>query len=378
MDLKQVKKIKLKSKYIGVLKVIGVFLFIILGAFLFYSKQISDLTKLGYSKEASKKILFSFKKSYITSVGENATLNRAFEGNDLVEEYLDKYKKIKFVDQKHLIKNINKLIKLGYTNSDINIILAHGDDDSVTRFTKHSKVKYLEEFFSVSYAKLDNYDRYVNYSDETGEDEETTVLYVNLDLDKDNYTDSTLVSDYSTDMVVNKHRNLSEDFVPDDLVDIPTTYASSDDLQCSRVVLNAFKEMSKAASSEGLGLIINSAYRSYQDQVETNEFYLNLYGQSYVDKYVAKPGYSEHQTALALDIGSTTSSGLFINSDEYDWMLENAYKYGFILRYSSKTEDITGFRSEAWHFRYVGKKIAKYIYENNITLEEYYVMFLDN
>ena len=115
---------------------------------------------------------------------------------------------------------------------------------------------------------------------------------------------------------------------------------------------------------------------SYQEQIEVEKLYLRDYGQSYVDKFVAKPGYSEHQTGLALDIGSRKSN-IFLSSREYQWMQENAYKYGFIYRFSKKYENITGFRSEAWHYRYVGKKIAKYIYENDITLEEYYAMFLD-
>jgi D-alanyl-D-alanine carboxypeptidase len=134
--------------------------------------------------------------------------------------------------------------------------------------------------------------------------------------------------------------------------------------------------MSDAASKEGYSIVINSAYRSYQDQVDLSNYYLQAYGQTYVDRYVAKPGYSEHQTGLAFDIGSR-SVNVFANSREYTWMQENAYKYGFIHRFTKKHEFITGFREEAWHYRYVGKEIAKYIYEHNISLEQYWAMFLD-
>ena len=89
---------------------------------------------------------------------------------------------------------------------------------------KKDKVKYLEEFYLIDYAKLDYYDRYMNYSDETGEDEETTVLHVNLDMDKAAYTDAILVEEFSLDMLVNKHRYLSEDYKPDDLVKINEKY----------------------------------------------------------------------------------------------------------------------------------------------------------
>ena len=374
--MKKVKRIKMKSGFLTFLKVVGILLCILLGLFLFYLKQIHDLTEIGYSKKASQNILFSLKKDYVLSVGENKTLNAAFESNYYLEDNLDYYAKIQYVKQKHFIQNINKLIKIGYSNSDINMIFAHGDDEAVTRFTKRDKIRYLEEFFTVDYAKLDYYDRYVQYSDETGEDEETTVLFINLDLDKEVYQDSTPVSVFSTDMLVNKHRHLSEDFVPNDLVSISTDYASEDGMECSKVALDAYRRMSEAAEKEGYQIVINSAYRSYQDQVELSDYYLKWYGQEYVNKYVAKPGYSEHQTGLAFDIGSRKVN-VFANSKEYAWMQDNAFKYGFILRFPKKYEDITGFRNEPWHYRYVGEEIAKYIYENDITLEEYWVMFLD-
>lgn len=375
--MKKVKNIKLKPKFAGVLKVIGIVLCILLAIFLFYRKQINDLKKYGYSEEASNKILFSFKKDEVLKYGENKTLNAAFESEDYDENNIKNYVRIDYVEQKNLIKNINKLIKIGYNNSDINIILSHGTDESVTEFTKRDKVNYLEEFFSLDYAKLENYDRYEAYSDETGENEIDTVMEVNLNLDKEDYTDSVLVSEFSTDMLVNKHRHLSEDFKPNDLVEASLDYASEREIYLSRLAYNAFKEMSDAASREGYGIVINSAYRSYQDQQDISDLYLRAYGQEYVDKYIAKPGYSEHQTGLAMDVGSR-SVNIFANSKEYDWMLENAYKYGFILRYSKRDENLTGFRFEAWHYRYVGKEIAKYCHDHNdMSLEEYFVIFLD-
>lgn len=372
----QKKKIKVKSNVLKVFKIIGVILCILLGIFLFYLKEIHDLTKLGYSREASNKILFSFKKDYVMKIGSNKTINRAFESKAYNEDNLDIYRKIKYVDHKDLISNINKAIKKGYSYTDINIIFSHGNNDSVKNFLKRDKVRYLEEFFTVGYAKLDNYDRYLEYADSTGEDEETTVLYINLDMDKEDYTSSVVLDKFSIDMLVNKHRSLSEKFEPSNLMTIPSEYASEDDLQSSRIAFNAYKEMSDKASSEGYGIVINSAYRSYNDQVELGEYYLKWYGQGYVDKYVAKPGFSEHQTGLAYDIGSRTTN-VFANSKEYQWMKDNAYKYGFIERFTEKWENITGFRKEPWHYRYVGKDIAKYIHEHKISFEEYYMIFLD-
>ena len=372
----QKTKVKVKPGVIKVLKIVGVILCLLLGIFLFYLKQINDLKSLGYSEKASNKILFSYKKDYIMSIGGNKTLNRAFESDDYIEDNLDNYRRVKYVDHKDLIKNINTALKVGYKYNEINIIFSHGDNDSVKRFLKREKVKYLEEFFSISYAKLDNYDRYLHYADETGEDEDDTVLLVNLDLDKPDYEDAVKVDKFSIDMLVNKHRCLSEDYEPNDLMEIPIEYASEAGMKSSRIAFNAFREMSNAATKEGYGLIINSAYRSYQDQIDIGEYYKKWYGQSYVDKYVAKPGYSEHQTGLAYDVGSR-SVNVFANSREYEWMKDNAYKYGFIERFTKRYENITGFRMEAWHYRYVGKDIAKYIHENNISFEEYWAMYLD-
>ena len=371
------RKLKLKKPFVIILKIIFIVILVFLGMFLFYSYQVKDVSKLGYDKEASKNILLLGKKDIIKSYEYSDTLNAAFKSKYYKDANLDSYSKIKYQDQKNIIKNINTLIDKGYSNSNISLILAHGNDDDVSEFAKRDKIKYLEEFYSLSYAKLKYYDRYVKYSSETGEDEETTVLFVNLSMDTDDYVNPVKTSAFSIDMLVNKHYKLDEDFVPDDLVEFDQEYCNDEVQEGNREAVVAFKNMYEAAKKEGLGLVINSSYRSYQDQEEVCNTYKNLYGEGYVSRYVALPGFSEHQTGLAFDIGST-SSKVFAESKEYEWMKDNAYKYGFILRFTKSNAYITGFRSEPWHYRYVGKKVAKYIYDNNISLEEYYAEFLDN
>lgn len=371
------RKLKLKKPFIVILKIIFIIILVLLGVFLFYSYQVKDVSKLGYDKEASKNILLLGKKDIIKSYEYSDTLNAAFKSKYYKDANLDSYSKIKYQDQKNIIKNINTLIDKGYSNSNISLILAHGNDEDVSEFAKRDKIKYLEEFYSLSYAKLKYYDRYVKYSNETGEDEETTVLFVNLSMDTDDYVDPVNVSSFSINMLVNKHYKLDEDFVPDDLVEFDQKYCNDEVQEGNREAVVAFKNMYEAAKKEGLGLVINSSYRSYQDQENICNTFKDLYGEGYVTKYVALPGFSEHQTGLAFDIGST-SSKVFAESKEYEWMKENAYKYGFILRFTKANAYITGFRSEPWHYRYVGKKVAKYIYDNNISLEEYYAEFLDN
>ena len=371
------RKLKLKKPFVIILKIIFIVILVFLGMFLFYSYQVKDVSKLGYDKEASKNILLLGKKDIIKSYEYSDTLNAAFKSKYYKDANLDSYSKIKYQDQKNIIKNINTLIDKGYSNSNISLILAHGNDDDVSEFAKRDKIKYLEEFYSLSYAKLKYYDRYVKYSSETGEDEETTVLFVNLSMDTDDYVNPVKTSAFSIDMLVNKHYKLDENFVPDDLVEFDQKYCNDEVQEGNREAVVAFKNMYEAAKKEGLGLVINSSYRSYQDQENICNTFKDLYGEGYVTKYVALPGFSEHQTGLAFDIGST-SSKVFAESKEYEWMKENAYKYGFILRFTKANAYITGFRSEPWHYRYVGKKVAKYIYDNNISLEEYYAEFLDD
>lgn len=370
------KKLRLKPSVVHILKTVGLLGGIFFILLFIYFNNIHQLESLGYSRKASHNILLKFKKKYVLSIGENKTLNAAFESEYYDEDYLDNYSKIDYQNQKNLIKNINLLIKKKYSNSNISMILSHGSDSDVCEFVKRDKINYLEEFYSIDYAKLKNYDRYVSYSDETGEDEETVVLAVNLDMDKEDYQDPVVIKEYDEKVLVNKHRQLSKDYEPIDLVKISDKYAVDNNQKASRVALNAFISMYNAASKEGYGLIINSSYRSYEQQQELCDQYRQLYGDSYVEKYVALPGFSEHQTGLSFDIGSTNTN-VFANSKEYEWMQENAYKYGFIQRFPKGYEDVTGFRAEPWHYRYVGKKIAKYIYDEKITYEEYYTMFLD-
>lgn len=370
------RKFKLKPKAIKILKVLGIILAILLVILFIYRKNINSLKELGYSEKAANTILFSMKKEEVMLVGKSKTLNKAFESDDYKEKNFTSYSKIKYQQGENLIKNINTLLKKGYNNDEISIILAHGTDKDVTEFAKRKKVRYLDEFYTFKFAKIKNYDRYVNYMNESREDEETSVLYVNIDLDKENYKDPIEVKKFSYNMLVNKHRKLGAKFIPDGLSTIPSSLTSEKGLKANKVAIEEAKKMIADAKKEGMNIIINSAYRSYKDQEEVVSTYQKLYGDSYIEKYVLKPGFSEHQTGLGFDFGSTTSK-IFVESNEYKWMEKNCYKYGFIHRFKTNYEDVTGIKNEAWHYRYVGKKIAKYCYTNDITLEEYYARFLD-
>ena len=119
------------------------------------------------------------------------------------------------------------------------------------------------------------------------------------------------------------------------------------------------------AKMNNIDLTVFSGYRSFEKQASLwNSDY------SFDDMYKAVPGYSEHQTGLAVDI-STTNDGLTNNKTiAYNFLKENAHRYGFILRYPENKETITGYNYEPWHYRYVGN-ISTFIHQNNLTLEEY-------
>lgn len=138
----------------------------------------------------------------------------------------------------------------------------------------------------------------------------------------------------------------------------------------------AFDMMAAEAKLSGFELVAFSTYRSFDYQTTLYNRYVERDGQEAADRYSARPGYSEHQTGLAFDIGEKNfeqywASSEFGNTPAGKWVAENAHKYGFILRYPVGKEDITGYMHESWHFRYVGEGIARDIYVKGITLEEY-------
>lgn len=131
----------------------------------------------------------------------------------------------------------------------------------------------------------------------------------------------------------------------------------------------AFNEMKSAADELGLYLTVCSGFRSYETQKGLYEKYCKKDGKELADTYSARPGHSEHQTGLAIDVNSVKQS--FANTPEGKWLKENCHKYGFILRYTEDKQSKTGYSYEPWHIRYVGKAAAKDIYESGLCLEEY-------
>ncbi|WP_051536532.1 D-alanyl-D-alanine carboxypeptidase family protein [Ruminococcus flavefaciens] len=132
---------------------------------------------------------------------------------------------------------------------------------------------------------------------------------------------------------------------------------------------SAFNSMQADAKKAGLSLWICSGFRSYTYQNTLYNNYVARDGKAKADTYSARPGHSEHQTGLAMDINNASDS--FNNTKEAKWIAENCYKYGFILRYPQGKQDITGYKYESWHVRYLGKALAKEVHDSGLTLEEF-------
>lgn len=131
---------------------------------------------------------------------------------------------------------------------------------------------------------------------------------------------------------------------------------------------NAFMELKQAAYLDGIEINFMSGFRSYEEQVEVYKGWNEKYSNE-ADRVSARPGYSEHQLGLAIDVNSIEFT--FADTPEGKWLAENCYKYGFIIRYKEGTEDITGYMYEPWHIRYLSKEIAEEVHFSGLTLEEY-------
>lgn len=131
----------------------------------------------------------------------------------------------------------------------------------------------------------------------------------------------------------------------------------------------AFDEMAQAAANEGLNIYISSGFRSYDYQAGLYQRYVDRDGQAAADTYSARPGHSEHQTGLAFDLNTISDS--FANTPEGQWVAAHCHEYGFILRYPAEKEEITGYKYEPWHLRYLGIEQATAVAESGLCLEEY-------
>ena len=195
-------------------------------------------------------------------------------------------------------------------------------------------------------------------------------MRVNTSIDKEFYTDIKTVDNPNDLLVlVNKFYALPSGIEPNDLIQVES-------VKMQREAGEALKEMATAMRNDGLKIILQSGYRSEDTQSYLYNRYVARDGKEEADTYSARPNHSEHQTGLAIDVSHDgTLEEYFEDTPQFEWLQDNAHKYGFILRYPKDKVYMTGYTYEPWHYRYVGIEVATLIKNENITFEEYYVKY---
>ncbi|MRG86899.1 M15 family metallopeptidase [Salinibacillus xinjiangensis] len=192
----------------------------------------------------------------------------------------------------------------------------------------------------------------------------------------------TVLEPKATDIVVNKKRKLPDGYVPPNLVypDIPFSFDEKiDKRKMRKVAAGPIEELFKGAEEAGIDLVAVSGYRSYATQKAIFNRNVQQNGEEHAKMYSAMPGHSEHQTGLTMDVSTVAVTFQLVEdfreTEEGAWLAKHAHEYGFIIRYPKGKEDITGYAYEPWHIRYVGKEMATEIYEQQLTLEEYFNLY---
>ena len=372
------RKRKINKKRILIL-ILFLLIILSIGIYLIVPKR------YGYQKD----VINVFKEdNYYEKIKEtkkySKTLETAVIENNYKKEYFDEYLDINYVEEDNFINNINKLLDLGYKNKDINTFYEKVPK-SIDVITSNKYDKNIINYISLDYFKEENLDRYIKYDfidtksvyDTTILKEkynyEDTVTFVNAYLDKDYYSnDIPLSKDKASklDVIVNKYYKLDKDYEPEDLTVINSKFASGTQ-KLRKEAADKFEEMASDMLKENLKIYAGSTYRSYSYQEGLYNRYVKKDGFKEAETYSARAGYSEHQLGLAVDIVNGKWNYLSEGDKEYTWLINNSYKYGFILRYPHESEYITGYVFEDWHFRYLGIDLATKVYESKLTYDEY-------
>lgn len=237
----------------------------------------------------------------------------------------------------------------------------------------------LSSYVTLSYYKPENKQAYINYKVANKTlSYEKVITYVNIGLDRPFYTGITQTKDYSSlTALVNKYYALPSGYAPS-VVNIPAEFDYAGGKNTLRQeACDAFVRLCSDAKAQGYTIRAKSTYRSFNYQNSLYNNYVKQDGKKEADTYSARPGHSEHQTGLAIDvIGSKyTSITSFDKEKEYPFVKENAHQYGFIIRYPENSTHITGYQEEPWHLRFVGVELATKLYNEKLTLDEYYAIY---
>lgn len=285
------------------------------------------------------------------------------------EEYKNMYKEIDYYEENKFLEEINTFLDLQYTPSEINNIYKYINRGNIDKMLKSEKLD-IKNYYQIPNFEVDKIHRYEIYHKEKHCSLEEAVLKVNIGLDHDFYTqiESIKKKDAYT-VLVNKYRSLDE-YEPSDLKSL--SYDAK--YQLREEALKAFENLVNGARLENIFIRPYSAYRSYDYQEKLYNKYVDRDGRKVADTYSARPGHSEHQTGLTVDVWSEGYKE--IKEKDAKWLQENAHKYGFIVRYTKKNKSITGYIEEPWHLRYLGYEIAKDVYNSGLSYDEYYDLYI--
>ena len=285
----------------------------------------------------------------------------------------------KYKEYKYHKTNEYKLTLTGYTVEEAKKLERELSKTTVEELITKKKNKNILRFIDEKYFIEKNLNAYIDYQNQKSDLSITDIVaIVNVGANQEWY-ENIKETDMSkgTTILVNKFHSINN-YAPEDLEKVNIQFAYSGHT-IRKEVNEAYNDMANQAKKEGIQLIVSSSYRSYEKQESIYKDFYYSKGQTYADSYAARAGHSEHQTGLALDIFSPDGTTLttFENTDAYQWLLNNAHNYGFILRYPKDKTYLTGYEYESWHFRYLGRDLATKVYNEGITYDEYYAYYLD-
>lgn len=349
-----------------------ILLLIICGLVIGTAKYFMD-HKTPDTKKANSEIKELMNKNNIKDSDYSKTLEYVLLNNIYDEKYLKEYKDIKFNNKEDFESILTTFLPKGYSGKEINYLFKLSEKN--INILKEMDYKDISNYYVIKNFNASNIDRYIKY-EKNSSDYKDIVTKVNLKLDLPVYTDTEEVKDADDLLVlVNKYNHLPKNYKPSDLAYLDGAYGNK--VPMRSIIKEPFLELQAAAKKEiNINLMPTTAFRdeSFQRTLYTN--YVNKEGVEKADTYSARPSYSEHQTGLSIDLKNIALSNVRLTDENYEWLHNNAYKYGFIIRFPKDKENITLYQFENWHIRYVGKEAAKIIYENNLTLEEYIDLYV--
>lgn len=336
---------------------------------------------LKQSKDVKAELLSKAKVKYLTD-WLAMDLNAGYY--DEYDRYFDLHPEMSKEDvvsamQNFMDKKYPELVNLGYTDADIWTILGNASmDDIQSLITNKYTMETVNRFNKYKYFDYQKIGEYITASTQYNSDEYAVNIVnfpfvISTNPTSEHYE---IKNPEEITALVKKGFYLPSTYVPSDLV-VPEMPIAPDntDNTVRQVVADALVKMTEDAKKAGMELVLNSGYRSYSEQTKVYDETESIYGGIYASEYVALPGASEHQTGLGVDITSQSvvdgTRITFGDTEEYQWVIKNCYKYGFIVRFETESADITGIAHEPWHLRYVGEDIAKVIHDKGWTFEEY-------